>query len=86
MAPVFFLAFAYSPKEALPEIVNELKNLAEIFRNTGVAPIVSWQVTQNEIEQQFDINLEQLRIFHFSGHAWQNASNSGQYQSATMHL
>ena len=73
MAPVFFLAFAYSPTEALPEIVNELKNLAEIFRNTGVAPIVSWQVTQNEIEQQFDINREHLRIFHFSGHAGRNA-------------
>lgn len=71
--PVFFLAFAYNQTEALPEITNELRALAEIFRNTGVSPIVSWQVTQNEIEQQFDINREQLRIFHFSGHAGRNA-------------
>lgn len=71
--PVFYLAFAYHPTEALPEVVKELNALAATFRDAGHLPVVSWQVTQREIEQTFDIERDRLRIFHFSGHAGQNA-------------
>lgn len=72
-SPVFYLAFAYHQTEALPEVVNELNALAATFRDAGHSPVISWQVTQREIEQTFDIERERLRIFHFSGHAGQNA-------------
>lgn len=78
--PIFFLAFSHDPTNTLAEISNEIKSIEGIFNATGIAPNVTWRVTQDDMERQFDINRDGLRIFHFGGHAGKSALqvNDGQ--------
>lgn len=84
--PVFLLAFSYNPDAALPEVVNELRSLQQILSDTEGQPEPIWQVTQQDLERSLTKHREDLRIFHYSGHAGPNAlqlnnSNGGEQVS-----
>ncbi len=68
-APVFLLAFAYDQTQALPEVVNELKTIQRLLSQTGGNAEPIWQVTPDELEERFDTQRNDLRLFHYSGHA-----------------
>lgn len=67
--PVFLFAFAYNPATALPEVVQELKTIDRLLSETEGEVKVVWQVTQPDLETHFDLLRNDLRLFHFSGHA-----------------
>ena len=67
--PVFLFAFAYNPATALPEVVQELKTIDRLLSETEGEVKVVWQVTQPDLERDFDLLRNDLRLFHFSGHA-----------------
>lgn len=67
--PTFLLAFAYNPAQALPEVVNELKIIERLLTETEGSVNTVWQVTQSDLETNFDKHRDELRLFHFSGHA-----------------
>lgn len=67
--PTFLLAFAYNPAQALPEVVTELKTIERLLSETEGSVSVVWQVTQADLETHFDQYRDELRLFHFSGHA-----------------
>ncbi len=68
-APVFLLAFAYNPAEALPEVVTELRIIQRLLSETGGNAEPIWQVTRQDLERSFDTQRDELRLFHYSGHA-----------------
>lgn len=68
-APVFLLAFAYHPTEALPEVVTELRTIQRLLTDTGGNAEPIWQVTRQDLERAFDTQRDGLRLFHYSGHA-----------------
>ena len=68
-APVFLLAFAYDQTQALPEVVNELKTIQRLLSQTGGNAEPIWQVTPDDLEERFDTQRNDLRLFHYSGHA-----------------
>ena len=68
-APVFLLAFAYDPTEALPKVVEELKNVQRLLSQTGGNAETLWQATPDDLAERFDTQRADLRIFHYSGHA-----------------
>jgi CHAT domain len=67
--PLFVLAFAYDPTNALPEVVNELNQIEQILNATSGDTRALWRVSQQDLEQQFDRERERLRMLHFAGHA-----------------
>jgi len=68
--PVILLAFSYDAEEnPLPEVYEELKTVVSVFENTDFVPEQKWKVRQKNIEDVFQKYKEELRIFHFSGHA-----------------
>jgi len=71
-APVFLLAFAYDQSQALPEVVNELKTIQKLLASTGGNAEPIWQVTLDDLEERFDTQRNDLRLFHYSGHAGPN--------------
>jgi len=71
--PVFLFAFAYNPDNALPEVVQELKTIDRLLSDTEAEVKVIWQVTQADLEREFDRRRNDLRLFHFSGHAGPHA-------------
>ena len=71
--PVFLFAFAYNPATALPEVVQELKVIDQLFADTEGEVKVIWQATQADLETHFDLLRNDLRLFHFSGHAGPHA-------------
>lgn len=71
--PTFLLAFAYNPAQALPEVVSELKTIEQLLTETEGSVNVVWQVTQPDLETNFDKYRDELRLFHFSGHAGPDA-------------
>ncbi len=68
-APVFLLAFAYDQTQALPEVVNELKTIQRLLSQTGGNAEPIWQATPDDLEERFDTQRNDLRLFHYSGHA-----------------
>ena len=68
-APVFLLAFAYDQSQALPEVVNELKTIQKLLSQTGGNAETVWQATSDDLEGYFDTQRNDLRLFHYSGHA-----------------
>jgi len=79
--PIFLLAFSYNPDAALSEVINELRTLQRLLSETEGQPEPIWQVTQQDLENSLTKHRDDLRIFHYSGHAGPNAlqlnSNSG---------
>ena len=71
--PVFLLAFAWDPTAALPEIIHELKTIERLLTATEATVITLWQATQADLETHFDRYRDEIRLFHFSGHAGPNA-------------
>jgi len=71
--PVFLFAFAYDPANALPEVVQELKTIDRLVSDTEAEVKVIWQATQADLETHFDLLRNDLRLFHFSGHAGPHA-------------
>lgn len=68
-SPVFLLAFAYNPVEALPGVVNELKLIQDLLSETDGRAETIWQPTPDHLERLFDTQRAALRLFHYSGHA-----------------
>jgi CHAT domain len=68
-APLFVLAIAYDPTKALPEVVNELKQIETILNGTTGDTKALWKVSQQDLETQFDRERERMRLLHFAGHA-----------------
>lgn len=71
--PVFLLAFAWNPTAALPEIIRELKTIERLLTATEATVITLWQATQADLETHFDRYRDEIRLFHFSGHAGPDA-------------
>ncbi len=68
--PVILLAFSYDAEEnPLPEVYEELKTVVSVFEGTDFVPEQKWKVRQKNIEDVFQKYKDELRIFHFSGHA-----------------
>lgn len=68
--PVFLLGFAYNPDSALPGVVTELKTLTNLLISvTDARTIPLWQPTSKELQQYLADTRNELRVFHYSGHA-----------------
>ena len=67
--PFALLAFSYDPQHALPEVVEELKTINDAFVTGNSSPLQYWSVSQKQIEKTFQTYRDDIRIFHFAGHA-----------------
>lgn len=67
--PVFLLAYSYDPTAALPELAAELKALEGIVGDSDFALEIISRATQQDIEEKFLKYKDDLRIFHYCGHA-----------------
>lgn len=70
--PVFLFAFTYDPANALPGVISELKAIQKIISDAGVEPVVIWQASKSDIEEHFLKHRDNIRLFHYSGHAGRN--------------
>jgi len=67
--PYILLAFSFDPQHALPQVAQELTVINKSFVKSCSAPLQYWSVSQSEIETAFETYRQDIRVFHFSGHA-----------------
>ncbi|MEO6760314.1 MAG: CHAT domain-containing protein, partial [Saprospiraceae bacterium] len=57
------------PAQALPEVSTELNTIQRLLSQTGGNAETIWQATPDILEEHFDTQRDELRLFHYSGHA-----------------
>ncbi|MFN8302377.1 MAG: CHAT domain-containing protein [Saprospiraceae bacterium] len=70
--PYALLAFSFDPQHALAEVKQELGLVQDMFVTNGSVPLARWQVSQDWIEKSFEEYRQDIRVFHFAGHAGPN--------------